>query len=186
MEQVGAKDNLLKLLNKLGALDGADYTSGSLLGVEATYPQLVMSEEKYRQILDDNELELPNEDNQDACAWRRYWPYANTAFYCDPVIYHYHPDYGTSRATMARSEARFVIVMRDLGHTEYITDRNGDAYQYFHYSALAANDFEPKATLVLPSPESAGRRDSGFGETLIEEHSGQGPTPITLGLTARS
>ena len=159
-QPIGAKTNLLSLLNIVGAQENVDYNEIALYGEEPqTYAQAVMSFEDYDLIIGEELEEDPGNTpepagNQDRCTFSRYWPFVNHALDCDPVIYFYHSDY--------------------LGHTEYITDRNGQAYQFFHYSALAANDFEPQAKLALPSPESAGRCDSGFGEALIEEHSGQG------------
>ncbi|MCH8555591.1 MAG: hypothetical protein LAT76_10550, partial [Schleiferiaceae bacterium] len=73
------------------------------------------------------------------------------------LMYWYHPDLLASRATLARSAARFANVMRELGHVEYITDRDGlplalsgvEVYQYFWYSPWGETLHEQKASGVV-------------------------------------
>jgi RHS repeat-associated protein len=88
-------------------------------------------------------------------------------------MYWYHPDLLASRATLARSAARFANVMREFGHVEYITDRDGlplalsgvEVYQYFWYSPWGETLHEQKAS----SPNGWGTPYQFNGKELDEE-----------------
>lgn len=104
-ETDGAFENLINVLEGFGKTEGVDFQPASLL--------------LKRSIVDyDNDLEYQEAtvgcaepEPQCECEHSRYWPAScNTA----DIIYWYHPDY--------------------LGNTEFITDRNGDPYQFFWYS----------------------------------------------------
>jgi len=137
------------LMADLNFQEGVDYDPQELYqGEEATYAHIVITQEDFDMQVSDLYGDLPPMSTL-PCNISMYWPFLSNGVNCNGagVMYFYHPDYGTSRATMARSAARIAIVMRDLGNTEYITDLNGEAYQYFHYSPFGEALVENKSNL---------------------------------------
>ena len=119
----GVAQNLSDLLSHFNLSDGTDYEMDTL-------EKLEHFDQYYTQV--DYNSATDGCDVLDAechCAHSAYWA-EQEEFDCSdyPLVYWYHPDY--------------------LGNTEYVTDMNGEAFQYFWYSP--------------------------WGEAWVKEHSGNG------------
>ena len=90
----------------------------ALLNPQLNYAEQ-MSLEQYRESMGECEEYTNETEEYEAClcAISPYWARIDNYIQCHEyrIIYWYHPDY--------------------LGHNELITDRSGNPYQYFHYTA---------------------------------------------------
>ncbi len=121
----GSVVNLLAVLDDFGKTDGVDYEEELLLGTQS------ISDYDFTQ---GDENFGCNGDVRCLCEHSRYmFPLVTANCNTVHVIYWYHPDY--------------------LGNTEYITDWNGNPYQFFWYSP--------------------------WGESLVSQHKFDNPDPST-------
>ncbi len=119
----GVAQNLSDLLAHFGLADGTDYEMDTLEKLE--HFSQYFTQNDYNSATDGCDVL----DAECHCAHSTYWA-EREEFDCSeyPLVYWYHPDY--------------------LGNTEYVTDMNGEAFQYFWYSP--------------------------WGESWVEEHSSKG------------
>ena len=101
----------------------------ALLNPQLNYAEQ-MSLEQYRESMGECEEYTNETEEYEAClcAISPYWARIDNYIQCHEyrIIYWYHPDY--------------------LGHNELITDRSGNPYQYFHYTAWGESFAQAEAT----------------------------------------
>ncbi len=117
----GATINLQAVLLAFGKTNGVDYQINDLLSMPAITAYSYDNQAAFNAAVDDvNENEIREtpceEDPLCLCELSRHWAWVTYGIDCSDqhVMYWYHPDY--------------------LGNTEFITDLNGNPYQYFWYS----------------------------------------------------
>jgi hypothetical protein len=101
----------------------------ALLNPQLNYAEQ-MTLEQYQESMGECEEYTNETEEYEAClcAISPYWANIESDIQCHEyrIIYWYHPDY--------------------LGHNELITDRSGNPYQYFHYTAWGESFAQAEAT----------------------------------------